>query len=146
MTNQIKNFTLENFEGFKITSNFSGTKMSALDPDSINRHYEVCLTRLDTGKSLTFDLWTSRCTPVINSHAHLIDALFVFLDACLAGYTDYEEHCFEVGYDINEESKAIHDTCVKYLQEMENIYKGNLCDLHFDVNMQANVWTDASAL
>lgn len=147
MTNHIANLTLENFEGFKITSNFSGTKVSALDADSINRHYEVRLTGLATGKSLIFDLWTSVDAPVLNDSAQLKDALFVFLDACLVGYHDYDEFRLESDLMLEDEDmKKVHDTCVKYLRGMENIYEGDLCDLHFDVNIQANVLTDASAL
>lgn len=146
MTNHIKNFTLKNFEGFKIISNFSGTKVSSLDADSINRHYKIRLTGLATGKSLTFDLWTDAEVPVLNTTAQLKEAMFVFLDACLTGYVDYEEHCFEVGYEMNKETKAMHDQCMKYLQKLEKIYEGNIVDLYDEVGMRINAWTEMVAL
>lgn len=138
--------TMENFEGFKIESKFSGTKNSMLEQDSMNRHHEITLTKISTGKSLVFNVWTDSNEPSINTETQLKDALYVFLDACLVGYTGYEEHCREVGRDTNGESKAIYDKCVEYLQQMEKIYDGDLCDLHCEVNEQANVWTKIVAL
>lgn len=133
--------TMENFEGFKIESKFSGTKNSMLEQDSVSRHHGVTLTNINTGKKLVFDVWTDSDETLINTEAQLKDALYVFLDACLVGYTSYEEHCHEVGRDIDDESKAIYDKCVEYLQQMEKIYDGDLCDLHCEVSEQVNIWT-----
>lgn len=133
--------TMENFEGFKIESKFSGTKNSMLEQDSVSRHHEVTLTNISTGKNLVFDVWTDTNESLINAEAQLKDTLYVFLDACLVGYAIYEEHCHEVGRDTNDESKAIYDKCVEYLQQMEKIYDGDLCDLHCEVSEQVNIWT-----
>lgn len=109
------------WKDYVIESKFVGEKNSSWDRYSSDRHHVITVMNVNTGDSLSFDYWTSRAHPKIDSEEELLEALeCYFVDADYGEYS-FEEFCREQGYDVPDGIYESWKACKKANAKMKNV-------------------------
>lgn len=119
-----------NYLNWEITATYTGSKQA--DWENINNwnHHRVTVTNTNNGKEIGFDFWASLAHPHLTSLYDTVNAFHCFVEDAISGDMDFEEFCFEFGYDTDSRrAERTWKACKKAAEKLRRIYDGDFYEL-----------------
>lgn len=85
---------------------------------------------MQTKEKISFDFWASIVHPQITTEYELLNAFYCFVSDVAAGMMEFEDFCYEFGYDkYLKSTERVWKACRKATNDLYSIYRGDVYDL-----------------